>query len=126
MVEKTTMTILVTGGAGYIGSHVCKALSEHGFMPVVLDNLSNGHRWAVKWGQLVEGDILDNKALDAIFTKYKPIGVIHMASFINVREAEENPQKYHQNNVEGTRHLLEAMVRHGTTQLVFSSTAAVY
>lgn len=120
------MTVLVVGGAGYIGSHVCKALSEHSFVPVVLDNLLNGHPWAVKWGPLVEGDILDDKVLDTIFTQYKPIGVIHLASFIDVREAEENPQKYHQNNVEGTRHLLEAMARHGTTQLVFSSTAAVY
>jgi len=120
------MNILVTGGAGYIGSHVCKALSEHGFVPVVLDNLSNGHIWAVKWGPFVKGDILDNKALDAVFTEYKPIGVIHLASFIDVRDAEKNPQKYHRNNVEGTRNLLEAMVRHGVDQLVFSSTAAVY
>jgi UDP-arabinose 4-epimerase len=124
--QESTMNILVTGGAGYIGSHVCKALSEHGFVPVVLDNLSNGHEWAVKWGPFVKGDILDNTVLDAVFTQYKPIGVIHLASFIDVREAEENPQKYHRNNVEGTRHLLEAMVRHGVDQLVFSSTAAVY
>lgn len=124
--QECTMNILVTGGAGYIGSHVCKTLSKHGFVPVVLDNLSNGHEWAVKWGPFVKGDILDNETLDAVFTQYKPIGVIHLASFIDVRDAEKKPQKYHQNNVEGTRHLLEAMVRHGVDELVFSSTAAVY
>lgn len=120
------MTILVVGGAGYIGSHVCKALKEDGFEPVVYDNLSNGHAWAVKWGPLVIGDISDVEALDAVFTKYAPKGVIHLASYIDVKESMENPQKYHQNNVEGTRHLLEAMVRHQVDKIVFSSSAAVY
>jgi UDP-arabinose 4-epimerase len=120
------MNILVVGGAGYIGSHVCKALKEDGFEPVVYDNLSNGHEWAVKWGPLVEGDISDDEALDAVFTKYQPKGVIHLASYIDVKESMESPQKYHQNNVEGTRHLLEAMVRHQVDKIVFSSSAAVY
>ncbi len=120
------MTILVVGGAGYIGSHVCKALKEDGFEPIVYDNLSNGHEWAVKWGPLVEGDISDANSLDAVFTKYQPKGIIHLASYIDVKESMENPQKYHQNNVEGTRHLLEAMVRHQVDKIVFSSSAAVY
>jgi UDP-arabinose 4-epimerase len=120
------MNILVVGGAGYIGSHVCKALKEAGFMPVVYDNLSNGHAWAVKWGSLVEGDLADSKALDEAFIQYRPVGVIHLASYINVRESMNNPDKYYQNNVEGTRHLLEAMVHHKIDQIVFSSTAAVY
>src|SRR5579872_1547405 len=120
------MTILVVGGAGYIGSHVCKALKEDGFEPIVYDNLSNGHEWAVKWGPLVIGDISDDVALDAVFTKYQPKGVIHLASYIDVKESMEKPQKYHQNNVEGTRHLLEAMVRHQVDKIVFSSSAAVY
>lgn len=120
------MTILVVGGAGYIGSHVSKALKEDGFEPVVYDNLSNGHEWAVKWGPLVIGDISDDVALDAVFTKYEIKGVIHLASYIDVKESMENPQKYHQNNVEGTRHLLEAMVRHQVDKIVFSSSAAVY
>lgn len=120
------MTVLVVGGAGYIGSHVCKALKEDGFEPIVYDNLSNGHEWAVKWGPLVIGDITDDQALDAVFTKYQPKGVIHLASYIDVKESMENPQKYHQNNVEGTRHLLEAMVRHQVDKIVFSSSAAVY
>jgi UDP-arabinose 4-epimerase len=120
------MTVLVVGGAGYIGSHVCKALKEDGFEPVVYDDLSNGHEWAVKWGPLVKGDISDANALDTVFTKYQPKGVIHLASYIDVKESMNNPQKYYQNNVEGTRRLLEAMVRHKLYQIVFSSSAAVY
>jgi UDP-arabinose 4-epimerase len=120
------MNILVVGGAGYIGSHVCKALKESGFNPIVYDNLSNGHEWAVKWGPLVQGDLSDPQALDGVFTAYQPKGVIHLASYIDVKESMANPDKYYQNNVEGTRHLLEAMVRHGVDQIVFSSTAAVY
>jgi UDP-arabinose 4-epimerase len=120
------MTILVVGGAGYIGSHVCKALKEAGYIPVVYDNLENGHSWAVKWGPLVEGDLLDLPALDAVFEKYKPQGVIHLASYINVRESIAHPDKYYQNNVIGSLRLLEAMVRHKVDQIVFSSTAAVY
>jgi len=118
--------ILVIGGAGYIGSHVCKALKEAGFNPIVYDNLSNGHAWAVKWGPLVQGDLSDAKTLDEAFLQYHPAGVIHLASFIDVKESMSNPDKYYQNNVEGTRHLLEAMVRHQVDQIVFSSTAAVY
>ena len=120
------MNILVVGGAGYIGSHVCKALKEAGFHPIVYDNLSNGHSWAVKWGPLVEGDLSNPQALDEVFTTYQPKGVIHLASSIDVKESMANPDKYYQNNVEGTRHLLEAMVRHKVDQIVFSSTAAVY
>lgn len=120
------MTILVVGGAGYIGSHVCKALKEDGFTPVVYDNLSNGHEWAVKWGPLVKGELSDAKALDEVFAKYQPKGVIHLASYIDVKESMSHPDKYHQNNVEGTRQLLEAMVRRNVDQIVFSSSAAVY
>ncbi len=120
------MNILVVGGAGYIGSHVCKALKEDGFEPIVYDNLSNGHKWAVQWGPLVEGDISDPKALDEVFTKHQPKGVIHLAAHIDVKESMADPKKYHDNNVEGTRCLLEAMVRHQVDQIVFSSSAAVY
>lgn len=120
------MTILVVGGAGYIGSHVCKALKEAGFSPVVYDNLCNGHAWAVKWGPLVEGDLLDRAALDQAFQQYQPKAVIHLASYINVRESMTHPDMYYKNNVEGSRYLLEAMVDHKVDQIVFSSTAAVY
>lgn len=118
--------ILVVGGAGYIGSHVCKALKEAGYQPVVYDNLSNGHPWAVKWGPLVQGDLENDKMLDETFKKYQPAGVIHLASFIEVKESMDNPDKYYRNNVEGTRHLLEAMVRNNIDRIVFSSSAAVY
>ena len=76
--------ILVTGGAGYIGGHTCKALAERGYTPISYDNLSNGHEWAVKWGPLIKGDIGDRALLDEVFDKYKPSGVIHFAAFIEV------------------------------------------
>ncbi len=120
------MNILVVGGAGYIGSHICKALKEAGFFPIVFDNLSNGHSWAVKWGPMIQGDLADPAALDKAFKTYQPQGVIHLASSIDCRESMLKPDKYFQNNVEGTRYLLEAMVRHQVHQIVFSSTAAVY
>jgi UDP-arabinose 4-epimerase len=120
------MNILVIGGAGYIGSHVCKALKLAGFSPIVFDNFHNGHRWAVKWGPLIQGDLLDPAALEQAFQSYQPVGVVHLASYINCRESAEKPGKYYQNNVVGTLSLLEAIVRHATCPLVFSSTAAVY
>lgn len=119
-------TVLVVGGAGYIGSHVCKALSKAGFSPVTFDNLENGHRWAVRWGPLVEGDLHDGEALDQAFVHYQPVGVIHLASYINVRESAENPEKYFRNNVTGTQKLLESIQKYSRVPLVFSSTAAVY
>lgn len=118
--------ILVTGGAGYIGSHVCKALREDGFTPVAFDNLSGGHAWAVQWGPLVEGDIHDPYALRAAFEKFSPLAVIHMASSINVRESLLNPALYYHNNFSGSLCLLQAMVSSGISYIVFSSTAAVY
>lgn len=114
------------GGAGYIGSHVCKALKQAGFSPVVYDNMHNGHSWAVKWGPLVQGDLLDKAALDQAFQTYHPAAVIHLASYIDCRESMTHPGKYYQNNVVGTLQLLETMVRHRVDKIVFSSSAAVY
>ncbi|WP_419786439.1 UDP-glucose 4-epimerase GalE [Pseudodesulfovibrio sp.] len=119
-------TILVSGGAGYIGSHTCKALAARGYTPVVYDNLVYGHEWAVKWGPLVKGDIADREALDAAFETYKPDGVIHFAAFCFVGESVQDPGKYYRNNVSGTLTLLEAMRDHGVKPIVFSSTCAVY
>ena len=90
--------ILVTGGAGYIGSHTCKLLAEHGYDPITIDNLSNDHRWAVKWGELIIDDIHDPALLDTIFEHYQPLAVIHFAGYINARESLLQPIKFYQNN----------------------------
>lgn len=119
-------TILVTGGAGYIGSHTCKALKLAGFLPVVYDNLSTGHRKNVRWGPLVEGDLLDRERLSAAFVQYRPIGVLHFAASALVVESMHNPGLYYRNNVGGSLSLLEAMQAHGVPYLVFSSTCATY
>jgi UDP-arabinose 4-epimerase len=118
--------ILVTGGAGYIGSHVCKALYAAGYNPVTYDNLSSGHDWAVKWGPLERGDILDAPRLKEVFASYKPAAVMHFAALIAVGESVENPLKYYRNNVAGSLSLLEVMSERGVCHFIFSSTAAVY
>ena len=120
------MTVLVVGGAGYIGSHTCKALKENGFNPVVYDNLSNGHKWAVQFGPLVVGDILDEELLDQTIKKYQPQAVLHFASLIDARASMHDPSSYYQNNVVGSLRLLQAMKINNLSYLVFSSTAAVY
>jgi len=118
--------ILVTGGAGYIGSHTCKALRAAGYTPVTLDNMIYGHDWAVKWGPLVRGDILNADDLDAVFAEYKPAAVLHFAAFAYVGESVTDPEKYYRNNVAGSLSLLSAMRRHQCSRIVFSSTCATY
>ncbi len=118
--------ILVAGGAGYIGSHTCKMLSENGFTPVVYDNLSSGHEYATKYGEFVKGDIHDSELLAKTFQKYKPVAVVHFAAFIQVGESVANPSMYYHNNVVGTLNLLDAMIKADVKKIVFSSTAAVY
>lgn len=120
------MKVLVTGGAGYIGSHTCKALSTAGHMPIVFDNLIYGHRWAVRWGPFVEGDIAIHSDLDAAMQRYKPDAVMHFAAFAYVGESVQHPAKYYENNVAGTLSLLACMRKHGINRLVFSSTCATY
>ena len=120
------MKILVTGGAGYIGSHMVKMLLDHGRDVVVLDNLSNGHRDAVTGGEFIEGDVRDSAVLDTLFKAHRIDGVMHFAGFIEVAESMQDPAKYYNNNVGGSQHLLEAMVRHDVNHLIFSSTAAIY
>ena len=119
-------TVLVTGGAGFIGAHGCKALAEAGYQPVVYDNLVCGHEEAVRWGPLERGDTADRARLDAVFAEHRPVAVMHFAAFISVGESVTDPGKYYRNNVGGTLSLIEAMVAHGVDRLVFSSTAAVY
>ncbi len=119
-------TVLVTGGAGYIGSHICKALSRQGFLPVVYDNLTTGNKEAVKWGPLEQGDIRDRDRLAAVFKTHKPAAIIHCAALIQVGESVAEPAKYYDNNVFGSFCLLETARTHGVRHMVFSSTAAVY
>lgn len=118
--------MLVTGGAGYIGSHACKALSEAGWRPVVFDNLVAGHEDAVRWGPLAVGDLADRARLDDVLTQWRPQAVLHFAAFAYVGESVLDPGRYYRNNVAGTLTLLEAMRDHGIGRIVFSSTCATY
>lgn len=118
--------ILVTGGAGYIGSHACKALAAAGYVPVTLDNLSTGWRDAVKFGPLVQADLMDRAALDAAFAEHQPVAVLHFAALSQVGEAMAQPGKYWRNNVAGSLNLIEAAVAAGCQDFVFSSTCATY
>ena len=102
-------SVIVIGGAGYVGSHACKALARAGYLPVVYDNLCYGHEWAVKWGPLEQGDILDRTRLDEVLARYQPDAVMHFAAFAYVGESVTDPGKYYRNNVTGTLNLLEAM-----------------
>lgn len=119
-------TVLVTGGAGYIGSHTCKVLKQNGYLPVTYDNLIYGHKEAVQWGPFEEGDILDAPRLKEVFAKYSPVAVIHFAAFGYVGESVQDPGKYYTNNVSGTVNLLEAMRRAECEKVVFSSTCATF
>ncbi len=118
--------VLVTGGAGYVGSHACKALATAGYLPVAYDNLVNGHRDLVRWGPLEEGDILDGDRLDQVFDQHRPEAVLHFAAFAEVAESIREPGRYRRNNVEGSVSILNAMIRHDVARVVFSSTCAVY
>jgi len=119
-------TILVPGGAGFIGSHTVKALLSQGFHTVTLDNFSNGHRDACVGGESVEGDIRDDSLLKALFQNYKIDAVMHFAAFIEAGESVINPLKFYDNNTGGSLCLLRAMLEAKVSTLVFSSTAAVY
>lgn len=118
--------ILVTGGAGYIGSHTVRVLQEQGYEVVVYDNLSTGRREAVRDCKFIEADLADRSALDKVFSEEAVDAVIHFAASVEVEESVRNPAKYFQNNVTNGLHLLDAMVEHEVSKLVFSSSAAVY
>jgi len=118
--------ILVTGGAGYIGSHACKALAEADYTPITLDNLVYGHRWAVKWGPFIEGDLADGALLRRVLCDYKVEAVMHFAAYAYVGESMQDPGKYFRNNVTTTINLLDAMVDSRIHNIVFSSTCATY
>jgi UDP-glucose 4-epimerase len=120
------MKLLVTGGAGYIGSHAVKALGAAGHEIVVFDNLSTGHDWAVLSGKLIKGDLADRDRLDDAVASFRPDAVVHFAASIQVEESVRKPLPYYRNNLINTLHLLEAMIKHGVRYLIYSSTAAVY
>ena len=118
--------VLVVGGAGYVGSHAAKAIAQAGYVPVVYDNLINGHRDSIKWGPFEHGDIRDGSRLDAVLRAHRPSCVMHFAAYAYVGESVSDPSKYYSNNVAGTISLLDAMRRNGVDRLVFSSTCATY
>jgi len=120
------MNILLTGGAGYIGSHTAFALRQAGHTPIVLDNMVKGHEWAVKYGPLVKADVGDVAAVRALCAEYKPTAVIHFAAFIEVGESVYEPVKYMENNFHKAQHLFDTVAGCGIKHVVFSSTAAVY
>ncbi len=120
------MNILLTGGAGYIGSHTAYALKKAGYTPIVLDSLVNGHEWAVKYGPFVKGDMGDENAVKALCVEYRPQAVIHFAAFIEVAESVANPAKYMGNNYHKAAKFFDAVAECGVNKIVFSSTAAVY
>ena len=119
-------TVLVTGGAGFIGSHTCKKLAAHSFLPVAFDDLSRGHADFVRWGPLVRGDILDLAALNAAFERHRPVAVIHFAALAYVGESMSRPLDYYRVNVAGLVNVLKAMLHYGTCTIVFSSSCATY
>lgn len=118
--------VLVTGGAGYIGSHACKALKAAGFTPVTFDNLETGWQDAVKFGPFEQGDLLDRTRIDEVFAKHKPVAVMHFAALSQVGESMAKPGKYWHNNVLGSLNLIEAAVAADCLNFVFSSTCATY
>jgi UDP-arabinose 4-epimerase len=118
--------VLVTGGAGYIGSHTCKLLARSGFEPVVLDDLSTGHDWAVKWGPLVEGSLADGALIRELIASYKIEAVIHFAAHAYVAESMKQPRVYLRENVTNSLNLLDAMVDTEVKNIVFSSTCSIY
>ncbi len=120
------LKILVTGGAGYIGSHTCKALKAAGYAPIVLDNLSAGHRWAVKWGPLVVGDIADQTLVMQTVQRFNIQAAIHFAAHAYVGESIQQPRKYFDNNVTRTLSLLDTLLDAGVDKLIFSSSCATY
>jgi UDP-arabinose 4-epimerase len=118
--------VLVTGGAGFVGSHACKALARAGYVPITFDNLERGHEWAVKWGPLERGDLRDEKDLQRAFEAWRPSAVMHFAAYAYVGESTAEPAKYYDINVGGTAKLLKACAAFGCDKIVFSSSCATY
>src|ERR1700730_9995847 len=120
------MHILVTGGAGFIGSHACKALAKRGYAPIAYDDLSRGNLWAVKWGPFESGDIADPKRVREVLEKYRPAAVMHFAAYAYVGESVQQPLMYYQNNFAATALLLRSVLDFCCMPVVFSSSCASY
>ena len=118
--------IIVTGGAGYIGSHVCKLLKSSGYDPITIDNLSNGNISAVKWGKFYECDILDTDKLSIIIKEVAPFAIMHFAALAYIEDSILKPEIYYKNNVYGTWSLLQSMINNNIDKIIFSSTCAIY
>ncbi len=118
--------VLVTGGAGFVGSHVCRQLRLAGFVPVTFDNLGTGWKDAVRYGPFVRGDIMQMESLVAAISEWKPVAAIHLAALTSVEDSVRRPEAYRECNVRGTGNVVEAMLAHDCTAIVFSSTCAVY
>ena len=118
--------VIVTGGAGYIGSHACKALQKQGYFPITIDNMSTGWQDAVKFGPLEIVDLLDLPNLERVFETYQPQAVMHFAAFSQVGESVSNPAKYWRNNILGSLNLFQACVDHRCENIILSSTCATY
>lgn len=118
--------VLVTGGAGFVGSHACKALAGAGYLPVVFDNLERGHAWAVKWGPLERGDLRNDEDLRRAFANWRPWAVMHFAAYAYVGESTTDPMKYYETNIGGTAKLLKACAGSECRKVVFSSSCATY
>jgi len=120
------LKVLVIGGAGYIGSHTCKALAQSGYIPICFDNLSTGNKWAVKWGPFELGDIRDYERIYSIIKIHEPVAIIHFAASTYVGESIVDPEKYYNNNLYGSITLLKAMLQCSVKNFIFSSTCATY
>jgi UDP-glucose-4-epimerase GalE len=123
---KTGKCVLVTGGAGYIGAHACKALAAAGYTPITYDNFVYGHPEAVRWGPVEQGDIGDRNKLERVMQKYNPFAVMHFAAYTDVAESVKNPAIYYRNNVAGSLSLLQSMKSCSIDKIIFSSTCATY
>lgn len=120
------MKVIVLGGAGYIGSHICKKLHQNGIDFLIIDNLSTGNEKLIKWGDFIKENILNTDKITDIFAKYKPDAIIHLAAFSSVGESVENPILYYQNNVTGSISVINAMIKAKINNIVFSSSAAIF
>jgi UDP-glucose-4-epimerase GalE len=124
--RETAPALLVTGGAGYIGSHVCKVAAAAGYLPITFDNLEGGHRSAVRWGPLEKGDLRDAERVRSVLERWRPQAVIHLAGLIDTAASVRDPSSYYASNVSASVVLLDAMRQMGASSLIFSSSAAVY